>query len=65
MTDESAANQSKTPSSAWLTFCERAGRVLLAAWIFGSAAFFFVRFTSVFSYANQEMLNGLLRGGPP
>jgi len=39
----------------------RAGFVLAAAWIFGGMAFYFIRFSARFYYANRAAIDGLLQ----
>lgn len=61
MTEENAVEDALV-SWSWRTSWKRAGRLLLAVWVFGSAAFFFIRFTTIFLHANQQALNNFLEG---
>ncbi len=41
-------------------FLRFAGNVLAALWIFGGMAFFFIRFSTIFYYANKPAVDALM-----
>ena len=45
----------------WRRALRRGGYALLAVWIFGVAAFFYLRFTMVFYTANKDSIDSALK----
>lgn len=47
-------------ATVWRRAARVAGQVLLGIWVFGTAFFFFVRFTSIFLHAHGGALASVL-----